>query len=56
VQSESEANKTRHDLPDGHAQEARHAEMARGGTDFSAGAVAWLYGYDAGAPEVISGD
>jgi salicylate hydroxylase len=56
VQGESEANKTRHHLPDGPAQEARDAEMARGGTDFSAEAVAWLYGYDAGAPEVISGD
>jgi salicylate hydroxylase len=56
VQGESEANKTRHDLPDGPAQEARDAEMARGRTDFSLEAVEWLYGYDAGAPEVISGD
>jgi salicylate hydroxylase len=56
VQGDSEANKTRHHLPDGPAQEARDAEMARGGTDFSAEAVAWLYGYDAGARQVISGD
>ena len=53
VQGESEANKTRHDLPDGPAQQARDAEMARGRTDFSPEAVAWLYGYDAGAPEAI---
>lgn len=51
VQGEAEANKTRHDLPDGPAQQARDAEMARGGTDFSPEAVAWLYGYDAGKPE-----
>jgi salicylate hydroxylase len=56
VQGESEANKTRHHLPDGPAQKARDAEMARGGTDFSAEAVAWLYGYDAGARQVTSGD
>jgi len=48
VQGESEANKIRHQLPDGPAQQARDAEMARGGTDFSPEAVAWLYGYDAG--------
>ena len=53
VQGQSEANKTRHHLPDGPAQQARDAEMARGGTDFSAEAVAWLYGYDAGVPEAI---
>ena len=47
VQGDSEANKTRHHLPDGPAQQARDAEMARGGTDFSAEAVAWLYGFDA---------
>jgi salicylate hydroxylase len=54
VQGESEANKTRHHLPDGPAQQARDAEMARGGTDFSAEAVAWLYGYDAGVPEAAA--
>ena len=56
VQGESEANKTRHHLPDGPAQEARDAEMARGGTDFSAEAVAWLYGYDARGQDAIHGD
>jgi salicylate hydroxylase len=49
VQAESEVNKSRHDLPDGPAQEARDSEMARGGTDFSAQAMGWLYGHDAGA-------
>lgn len=56
VQGEAEANKTRHDLPDGPAQQARDAEMARGGTDFSPEAVAWLYGYDAGEPEITAID
>ena len=54
VQGESEANKTRHHLPDGPAQQARDAQMARGGTDFSAEAMRWLYGFDAGAPEVLA--
>jgi salicylate hydroxylase len=54
VQGESEANKTRHDLPDGPAQQARDAEMARGGTDFSVEAMGWLYGYDAGLPEAVA--
>jgi salicylate hydroxylase len=56
VQGLSEANKTRHHMPDGPAQQAREAAMARGGTDFSPEAVAWLYGYDAGAPEAIPND
>ena len=56
VQGESEANKTRHHLPDGPAQQARDAEMALGGTDFSAEAVAWLYGYDAREQEAIQVD
>jgi salicylate hydroxylase len=56
VQGESEANKTRHHLPDGPAQEARDAEMARGGTDFSAEAVAWLYGYDVRGQEAMQVD
>jgi salicylate hydroxylase len=51
VQSLSEINKTRFHLPDGPAQQARDAEMARGTTDFSLKAVSWLYGYDAGNPE-----
>jgi hypothetical protein len=53
VQGESEANKARHHLPDGPAQQTRDAEMARDGTDFSAEAVAWLYGHDAGRQEAI---
>jgi salicylate hydroxylase len=51
VQGLSETNKTRFHLPDGPAQQARDAEMARGTTDFSPKAVAWLYGYDARMPE-----
>jgi salicylate hydroxylase len=47
VQGLSEVNKTRFHLPDGPAQQARDAEMARGTTDFSPKAVTWLYGYDA---------
>jgi salicylate hydroxylase len=51
VQGLSEINKKRFHLPDGPAQQARDAEMARGTTDFSPKAVAWLYGYDAARPE-----
>jgi salicylate hydroxylase len=47
VQSLSEENKRRFHLPDGPAQVARDAEMARGTTDWSVSAVAWLYGHDA---------
>jgi salicylate hydroxylase len=48
LQAMSEANKTRFHLPDGAAQQQRDAEMARGKTDWSLDAVAWLYGHDAG--------
>ena len=48
LQAMSEANKTRFHLPDGVAQQRRDAEMARGNTDWSMNAVAWLYGHDAG--------
>jgi salicylate hydroxylase len=51
VHSLSEMNKMRFHLPDGPAQQARDAQMARGTTDFSPKAVAWLYGYDARSPE-----
>ena len=51
VQGLAEANKTRFHLPDGPAQQARDAEMARGTTDFSLKAVGWIYGHDAGRPE-----
>ena len=51
VHSLSEINKMRFHLPDGPAQQARDAQMARGTTDFSPKAVAWLYGYDARSPE-----
>jgi len=51
VQALSEANKTRFHLADGAAQQARDAEMARGATDWSLKAVAWLYGHDAAEPE-----
>ena len=54
VQGLSEVNKTRFHLPDGPAQQARDAEMARGTTDWSLKAVASLYGYDAGRPEGMS--
>jgi salicylate hydroxylase len=51
VHSLPEINKMRFHLPDGPAQQARDAQMARGTTDFSPKAVAWLYGYDARSPE-----
>jgi salicylate hydroxylase len=49
IQGLSAANKTRFHLPDGPEQAARDAEMARGSTDWSVNAVAWLYGHDASA-------
>jgi salicylate hydroxylase len=48
VQGLSEGNKRRFHLSDGPAQVERDGEMARGTTDFSLDAVAWLYGHDAG--------
>jgi salicylate hydroxylase len=47
LQAMSETNKTRFHLPDGPAQQARDAEMARGSTDWSLAAIAWLYAHDA---------
>jgi salicylate hydroxylase len=47
VQAASAANKSRFHLPDGREQEQRDAAMASGSTDWSIGAVAWLYGHDA---------
>jgi salicylate hydroxylase len=54
IQALSEANKVRFHLPDGPAQQERDAEMARGTTDWSLKAVAWLYGHDAAALEPTS--
>jgi salicylate hydroxylase len=54
VQALSAINKTRFHLPDGPAQRERDAEMARGTTDWSLGAVAWLYGHDAGVIQPAS--
>lgn len=48
VQALSTGNKERFHLPDGPDQEERDARMARGSTDWSIGAVAWIYGHDAG--------
>lgn len=47
LQGMSETNKTRFHLPDGQAQRKRDAEMASGATDWSWGAIAWLYQHDA---------
>jgi salicylate hydroxylase len=51
VQAVSTENKTRFHLPDGPDQQQRDREMATGSTDWSEGAVAWIYGHDAGALE-----
>jgi salicylate hydroxylase len=53
VQREAQDNRTRNNLPDGPAQQARDAEMAKIGTDFSPQAITWLYGYDAENPELM---
>ena len=47
LQTMSTDNKARFHLPDGPAQQARDAEMAKGTTDWSFRAIAWLYGHDA---------
>jgi salicylate hydroxylase len=47
LQAMSATNKTRFHLPDGPAQRERDAEMAKGTTDWSFAAVAWLYEHDA---------
>jgi salicylate hydroxylase len=53
VQAASKENKLRFHLPDGPQQQERDMQMARGSTDWSLNAVAWIYGYDAG---VIDGE
>jgi len=52
LQAMSEGNKTRFHLPDGPEQRERDAHMARGATDWSLTAIAWLYEHDASALEV----
>lgn len=47
LQAMSETNKTRFHLPDGPEQQQRDAHMARGSTDWSLAAIAWLYEHDA---------
>jgi 2-polyprenyl-6-methoxyphenol hydroxylase-like FAD-dependent oxidoreductase len=47
VQALSSHNKTRFHLRDGPQQEERDRQMATGSTDWSASAVAWIYGHDA---------
>jgi salicylate hydroxylase len=47
LQGMSETNKTRFHLPDGPEQQQRDAHMARGSTDWSLAAIAWLYAHDA---------
>ena len=47
LQSMSQTNKTRFHLADGPEQQQRDAHMARGATDWSFAAIAWLYEHDA---------
>jgi salicylate hydroxylase len=49
IQDVSWENKTRFHMPDGPAQVERDAQMAKGMTDWSFQAIAWLYGHDAAA-------
>ena len=51
IQTISWENKTRFHMPDGPEQQARDAEMAKGATDWSFKAIAWLYAHDAGKLE-----
>jgi salicylate hydroxylase len=52
LQAMSETNKHRFHMPDGPAQKKRDTEMAGSATDWSLGAIAWLYEHDA---EVVNG-
>ena len=47
LQAMSKNNKARFHMSDGPAQEDRDAQMASGATDWSLGAIAWLYEHDA---------
>jgi salicylate hydroxylase len=47
LQGMSETNKTRFHMADGQGQRERDAKMASGATDWSWGAIAWLYKHDA---------
>ena len=47
IQDGSWDNKTRFHMPDGPAQIERDAQMAKGMTDWSYRAIAWVYGHDA---------
>jgi salicylate hydroxylase len=47
LQAMSKNNKARFHMSDGPAQENRDAQMATGATDWSLGAIAWLYEHDA---------
>ncbi len=54
IQTQSWDNKTRFHMPDGPAQQQRDAEMAKGMTDWSFKAIAWLYAHDAGRLETAA--
>ena len=54
LQGMSATNKTRFHMPDGPAQRERDGEMARGATDWSPTAIAWLFAHDAELIEVQS--
>lgn len=47
IQLIARGNKTRNHLPDGPAQQARDARMLAGDAEWSIGATAWIYDYDA---------
>jgi salicylate hydroxylase len=49
IQTQSWDNKIRFHMPDGPGQVERDTAMAKGMTDWSYRAVAWVYGHDAGA-------
>jgi salicylate hydroxylase len=54
LQAMSAENKTRFHLADGPAQQQRNTEMARGSTDWSLAAIAWLYAHDASLVEAAA--
>jgi salicylate hydroxylase len=54
VQNGSWENKTRFHMPDGPAQMERDALMAKGMTDWSYRAIAWVYEHDAAKLDVAA--
>jgi salicylate hydroxylase len=54
VQAASRDNRTRFHLPDGLPQRSRDAQISNAATDWFLQTMAWVYGHDAGAVDVVA--